>query len=102
LPGATDRAIKVDRFALRFQDVWRRELIEHDAVALVEPGVFGIALSYEGVNDQDRPRYDSVMALLVRKLQARRVWIALRLRASRVHSIPKLSRRTHRLNLVLS
>src|SRR4051794_17422455 len=50
LLGATDRAI--GRFAGCFTDGRRSELIEHEVATLVGQRVFGIALSYEDLNDQ--------------------------------------------------
>jgi len=58
LLGATDRAIEMmDRFASRFHDVRRAELIEHEVVTLVRQRVFGIALGYSS------QRIDSVTCL---------------------------------------
>src|SRR5712691_12512903 len=55
LLGATDRAIRMmDRFAGCFHDMRRQHLIEHEVVTLVAQRVFGIALGYEDLNDQDR------------------------------------------------
>src|SRR5256714_5443151 len=73
LLGATDRAIRlVDRFAGDFADSRAPELIEHEVATLVGQRVFGIALGYEDLVDHDELRHDPTMAVLARKLSARR------------------------------
>ena len=73
LLGATDRAIgMMKRFACCFDDSRRPDLIEHEVVTLVGQRVFGIALGYEDLNDHDELRHDPMMAVLARKLEARR------------------------------
>ena len=73
LLGATDRALDLmRRLAGCFCDVRRQELIEHEVVTLVGQRVFGIALGYEDLNDHDQLRKDPVLAVLARKLEARR------------------------------
>jgi hypothetical protein len=73
LLGATDQAIAlVDRFAACFRDGRSPELIEHKLKTLVGQRVFGIALGYEDLNDDDEPRHDPMMAVLAGKLEARR------------------------------
>jgi hypothetical protein len=73
LLGATDRAIGLmDRFAACFHDVRRQEWIEHEVVTLVGQRVYAIALGYEDLNDHDELRHDPLMAVLARKLKARR------------------------------
>jgi hypothetical protein len=73
LLGATDRAIDLTRrFAGCFHD-WRHPgLIEHEVSTLVGQRIFGIALGYEDLNDQDHLRHDPIMAVLAGKLKARR------------------------------
>src|ERR1700730_4277163 len=73
LLGATDRAIRMmDRLASCFHDMRCPELIEHQVVTLVGQRVFGIALGYEDLNDQDELRHDPMLAVLSGKLAARR------------------------------
>jgi hypothetical protein len=73
LLGLTDRAVDLTRrFAGCFEDARCQELIEHEVETLVGQRVFGIALGYEDLNDHDRLRHDPVMAILARKLEARR------------------------------
>jgi hypothetical protein len=73
LLGATDRAIRLlDRFATCFCDARAPLLIEHGVGTLVGQRVFGIALGYEDLIDHDALRHDPIMAVLARKLQARR------------------------------
>lgn len=73
LLGATDRAIDlVGRFADCFRDHRRPDLIEHAVGTLVGQRVFGIALGYEDLNDQDELRHDPLMPVLAGKLEARR------------------------------
>jgi hypothetical protein len=73
LLGATDRAIDLTRrFAGCFHDWRRRGLIEHEVSTLVGQRIFGIALGYEDLNDQDHLRHDPIMAVLAGKLEARR------------------------------
>jgi DDE family transposase len=74
LLGATDRTIAMmDRFATCFHDVRCQHLIEHEVATLLAQRVFAIALGYEDLNDHDELRHDPVMAVLARKLAARRV-----------------------------
>ena len=40
------------------------ELIEHQVVTLVGQRVFGIALGYEDLNDDDELRHDPMLAVL--------------------------------------
>ena len=73
LLGATDRAIGlIGRFAECFIDRRRPDLVEHLVPTLVGQRVFGIALGYEDINDNDELRHDPVMAVLAGKLAARR------------------------------
>jgi Transposase DDE domain group 1 len=73
LLGATDRAIRlVDRFAECFVDSRAPELIEHTVDTLVGQRVFGLALGYEDLVDHDELRHDPTLAVLARKLCARR------------------------------
>src|SRR5437016_4165884 len=73
LLGATDRAIgSVERFAECFTDSRAAELIEHELKTLVGQRVFGIALAYEDLVDDDELRHDPTMAVLAGKLTARR------------------------------
>ena len=73
LLGATDRAIRlVDRFAACFRDARAPLLIEHEVRTLVGQRLFGIALGYEDLIDHDALRHDPIMAVLARKLEARR------------------------------
>src|SRR5439155_27294190 len=73
LLGATDRAIGlVDRFAGCFTDSRAAELIEHEVRTLVGQRVFGIALGYEDLIDDDQLLHEPKMAVLAGKLAARR------------------------------
>jgi hypothetical protein len=73
LLGQTDRVLRlVERFAGCFRDARCAQLIEHEVKTLIGQRVFGIALGYEDLNDHDELRHDPVMAVLVRKLEARR------------------------------
>ena len=73
LLGATARALgMIDRFAACFIDHRRAPLIEHQVSTLVGQRVFGLALGYEDINDHDELRHDPAMAVLARKLAARR------------------------------
>ena len=73
---------------------------------LVGQGVFGIALGYEDLSDHDELRHDPVMAVLARKLAARRKGCApaagkstlnrlelSREQATRYHKMPMIRRR---------
>ena len=51
------------RLAGCFRDHRDAERVEHPLEALVSQRVFGLALGYEDVNDHDRLRDDSVLAL---------------------------------------
>jgi hypothetical protein len=73
LLGATDRQIGlVERFAGGFTDYRAADLIEHSVAGLVRQRVFGLALGYEDLIDHDQLRHDPVMAVLGRKLAAKR------------------------------
>jgi hypothetical protein len=61
-----------ERFAACFNDVRTPRLVEHEVSTLMMQRVVGIALGYEDLNDRDQLRHDPVMAVLVRKLEARR------------------------------
>jgi hypothetical protein len=73
LLGATDQAIGlIKRFATCFRDARSPERIEHEVATLIGQRIFGIALGYEDLNDQDQLRHDPIMAVLAGKLKARR------------------------------
>jgi hypothetical protein len=73
LLAATDRAVGlIDRFAGCFTDRRSPELVEHTVATLVGQRIFGIALGYEDVLDQDDLGHDPMMAVLAGKLEARR------------------------------
>ncbi len=73
LLGATDKAIGlVRRFASCFVDARDPALIEHRLETLIGQRVFGLALSYEDLNDHDQLRHDPVLATLAGKLEASR------------------------------
>jgi len=73
LLGATDRAIGlVERFAACFTDNRAPELTEHAVSTMVGQRIFGIALGYEDVVDDDQLRHDPTLAVLAGKLAARR------------------------------
>ena len=76
LLGATDRAIGlVDRFAACFTDHRCSELIEHEVSTLIGQRVFGIALSYEDLNDHDQLRQDPMMAILAAVMNWSAAWV---------------------------
>jgi len=63
-----DRRIGLlDRLAGCFTDHRNPNSIEHGVQALVAQRVYGLALGYEDLNDDDTLRADSVLALLVNK-----------------------------------
>ena len=73
LLGATDRAIGlVDRFSGCFSDGRSADRVVHDVETLVGQRVFGIALGYEDLLDQDELRHDPVLGAVLRQLEARR------------------------------
>src|ERR1700739_168495 len=73
LLGASDRAMGlIERFAGCFTDSRSPELVEHTVATLVGQRIFGIALGYEDVLDDDELRHDPMMAVLSGKLAARR------------------------------
>ncbi len=57
----------LQRFAECFNDYRDPELIEHTVEELIKQRVFGIALSYEDVNDHDELRHDPLLAVRVGK-----------------------------------
>ena len=63
LRGANELFGVTGRLAACFSDYRSRERIEHPLEALIGQRVFGLALGYEDVNDHDRLRDDSVVAL---------------------------------------
>jgi hypothetical protein len=58
----------LDRLAGCFSDYRNPNAIEHSVPALIAQRVYGLALGYEDLNDHDVLRKDSVLALLVGKL----------------------------------
>jgi Transposase DDE domain group 1 len=73
LLGATDQAIGlIDRFAECFTDGRAPDLIEHTVRTLVGQRIFALAVGYEDLVDHDQLRHDPTMAVLARKLAARR------------------------------
>ncbi len=77
LLDATDRTIRLtERFAGRFTDRRRPELVEHEVGTLVMQRVVGIALGHEDLVDHDQLRHDPVLATLAGKLEARRTGCA--------------------------
>ena len=58
----------VRRLAACFVDYRTPAAIEHSVSELVAQRVFGLALGYEDLNDHDALRHDSLLALLVGKL----------------------------------
>src|SRR3974377_64821 len=73
LLGATDQQVRlIERFAGCFTDYRVADLVEHTVPSLVGQRVFGIALGYEDVIDQDQLRHDPVMAVRGGKLAAKR------------------------------
>ena len=71
-----------ERFAARFSDRRRPELVEHEVGTLVMQRVVGVALGYEDLVDHDQLRHDPVLATLAGKLEARGARAARRWRAS--------------------
>lgn len=68
LLGKADRAVNIlARFAGRFHDQRRPDLIEHAVQTLVGQRVFGIALDYEDLNDNGScyTAYDTVQMRLM-------------------------------------
>jgi hypothetical protein len=55
----------LDRFAACFTDHRDPELIEHPLPALLKQRVFGLCLGYEDLNDHDRLRHDTLLAVAV-------------------------------------
>jgi len=79
LLGTTDRTIRLtERFAGRFTDRRRPELVEHEVGTLVMQQVVGIALGHEDLVDHDQLHHDPVLATLAGKLEARGAWAAPR------------------------
>jgi Transposase DDE domain group 1 len=73
LLGTTDRAIGlIERFAGCFEDRRNGRYIEHEVGTLVGQRVFGLALGYEDLNDDDHLRHDPLFAVLAGKLAAKR------------------------------
>src|SRR5437763_15710711 len=73
LLGQADQAIRLtERFADCFADTRMAALVEHQVSTMVMQRVFGMALGYEDLNDQDELRCDPVLAVLAGKLEARR------------------------------
>jgi hypothetical protein len=73
LLGRTDEAIGlVDRLARCFIDERKPELIEHSVRTLIGQRVFGMALGYEDLNDQETLRHDPVFGTLLGKLEPKR------------------------------
>src|SRR5208282_4806174 len=69
----TGRGIGLSRqVAACFRDGRRQDKIEHAVETLVAQRIFGIALSYEDLNDHDELRHDPVLGLVSGKLEARR------------------------------
>ena len=63
LRGANELFDVTGRLAACFSDHRAEERIEHPLEALIGQRVFGLALGYEDLNDHDRLRDDSVVAL---------------------------------------
>ena len=57
----------IRRFAECFTDYRDADLIEHSVYDLVAQRVYGLALSYEDLNDHDALRHDPLLAVLVGK-----------------------------------
>jgi hypothetical protein len=55
------------RFAACFQDRRDARFVRHEVAEMIAQRVFGIALGYEDVNDHDRLRKDSMLALAAGK-----------------------------------
>ena len=73
LLGQTDDAIWLtERFAACFTDRRTPGLVEHQVETLVMQRVFGVALGYEDLNDQDELRRDPALAVVAGKPQAQR------------------------------
>ena len=84
LLGATDRAIGlVEWFSDCFSDGRSSDRVVHDVETLVGQRVFGIALGYEDLLDQDELRHDPVLGAVLGRLEARRRDCAPLWRASR-------------------
>ena len=67
LREANKRTRIVEQAAACFRDLRNPERIEHTVAELVGQRVYGLALGYEDLNDHDRLRCDSLIALLVGK-----------------------------------
>ena len=68
LLGEVDRRLGLlGQFAACFTDHRIPGLVEHSVVELVRQGVFGLALSYEDLNDHDELRTDPLLAAVVGK-----------------------------------
>ncbi len=66
LLGATDWAIRlVDRFASCFRDGRHPALVTHRVRSRVGQRIFGLALGYEDLVDQDDLRHDPVLGALL-------------------------------------
>ena len=73
LLGGVDRAIGlIERVAKCFVDHRNPKLIEHQVATLAGQRIFGLALGYEDLNDHDELRHDPILAVLAKKLKARR------------------------------
>jgi len=55
------------RLAECFEDYSEAGMVEHSVEALLAQRILGLALGYEGINDHDTLRRDSLLALLVGK-----------------------------------